>query len=255
DLRGRIILDVDWVPDKGGEAKVAMGCFDRLAHLLPGAQGVIYDTALRGIHHQTLLRKHGWVPVNKVAALVAGSKKPRRAEGRRVEKSFFVESKQVRMEDGTVKNLNLFARGGAVGIGEPNQNGDVEFVELSRVKTMRRGSPGQFRFYNEYKLPENYGGGTITIRLHGDEEDVRRKFNRTENVRPIPPSDPLFKSLYARRNDAESINRGLVDTLFLGRAHSVGHARQHVNLLGYALMVNALALHRHRKGREQLAAA
>jgi len=31
-----------------------------------------------------------------------------------------------------------------------------------------------------------------------------------------------------------------------GRAHSLGHARQLTNLLGYALMVNSLALHRHR---------
>ena len=30
-----------------GEAKVAMDCFGRLHPLLPGAQGVIYDTALR----------------------------------------------------------------------------------------------------------------------------------------------------------------------------------------------------------------
>jgi hypothetical protein len=27
----------------------------------------------------------------------------------------------------------------------------------------------------------------------------------------------------------------------------VGHARQHVNLLGYALMVNSLALQEHRR--------
>jgi len=48
---------------------------------------------------------------------------------------------------------------------------------------------------------------------------------------------------------AESINRDLDDTLYLSRAHSVGHARQHLNLLGYALIVNAVALHRHAKRR------
>lgn len=66
---------------------------------------------------------------------------------------------------------------------------------------------------------------------------------------------PDFKALYGRRNDSESINRGLIDTLYLGRAHSVGHARQHVNLLGYALMVNALALHQHRRRRPESQAA
>lgn len=86
------------------------------------------------------------------------------------------------------------------------------------------------------------GRGTITVRLHGNEEDAARNLNRTENVRVIPHSDPDFKRLYSRRNDSESINRGLVDSLYLGRAHSIGDSRQQVNLLGYALMVNSLAL-------------
>ena len=58
--------------------------------------------------------------------------------------------------------------------------------------------------------------------------------------------DPDFARLYLRRNDAESINRALDDTLWLRRAHSVGHQRQHLNLLTHALGVNSLALHRHR---------
>ena len=46
----------------------------------------------------------------------------------------------------------------------------------------------------------------------------------------------------------------VADTLWLGRAHSIGHARQLLNLLGYALMVNGLALHRHQRRRTHLAA-
>lgn len=87
----------------------------------------------------------------------------------------------------------------------------------------------------------------ILVRLHGTPDDAARKLNRTENVRVIPPTDPDFARLYPCRNDAESINRNLDDTLWLRRAHSVGHARQLLNLLGYALMVNGLALHRHRR--------
>ncbi len=68
------------------------------------------------------------------------------------------------------------------------------------------------------------------------------------------PPDPDFARLYPRRNDSESINRNLEDTLWIGRAHSIGHARQLLNLLGYALMVNGLALHRHQRRRTQLAA-
>ena len=72
-------------------------------------------------------------------------------------------------------------------------------------------------------------------------------------MRPIPASDPDFAALYARRNDSESINRGLDDSMWLGRAHSVGHARQHVNLIGYALMVNSLAIFEHRRRPPSLA--
>ena len=253
--RGRMILDVDWVPDKGGEAKAAMGCFEHLSPLVPGAQGVIYDTALRGIHHQTLLRNLGLLPVNRVTAKKKGSTKPRRAEGRRVEKSVHVEDKKIKLADGTETTVSLFARGGAIGIAELSDTGEPSFTELKRVRTHRtQDKTGLFRWYNDYSLPDSFGGGVVTVRLHGNDGDAARKFNRTENVRVIPPSDPDFKALYARRNDAESINRAIDDSMWLSRAHSVGHARQHLNLIGYALMVNSLALLEHRQRAAPLAA-
>ena len=91
----RVILDVSFVPDKGGEAKVALDCISRVAPLVPGAQSVVYDTALRGVHHQHILRELGLIPINRVAAAVAGSKKPRRGEGRRVSKTAYVDTKTV----------------------------------------------------------------------------------------------------------------------------------------------------------------
>lgn len=253
DERGRMILDFDWVPKPGGEANIAMDCFGRVAPLVPGAQGVIYDTALRGVHHQKLLRELGLMPVNKVTAAEKGAKEPRRSEGQRVEKSVHFEDKEVTLPDGSVRTLRLFARGGAVGIAEFTDTGEMVFKELTRKRTHRnQDKTGLYRWYNDYRLPEEYGGGTITIRLHGDETDVPRKFNRTENIRPIPPTDPDFKKIYGRRNDSESINRGLDDTMWLSRAHSIGHLRQTVNLLGYALMVNGLTLLEHRRRREPL---
>ncbi len=73
-------------------------------------------------------------------------------------------------------------------------------------------------------------------------------------MRPIPPDDPDFSALFRIRNDAESINRGLDDTMWLRRAHSVGHRRQLLNLLGYALMVNSWALAEHQRAAPPLAA-
>lgn len=251
ERHSRVILDVEWVERRGGEAKTAMGCFRRLAPLVPGAQGIIYDTALRGAHHQELLRELGLIPVNKVTAVTKGARKPRRSQGRRVEKSVHVEDKEVLGGGDEKVRVSLFARAGAIGLVELSDRGEPLFTPLPRVRTHRiEDKTGRFRWYNDYRLPTSLGAGTMTVRLHGNDEDRTRGFNRTENVRVIAPTEDSFKRLYARRNDLESINRGIDDSMWLTRAHSLGHSRQHLNLIGFALMVNSLALRRHRLKRD-----
>jgi hypothetical protein len=44
---------------------------------------------------------------------------------------------------------------------------------------------GGYRWYNDYRLPQRMGGGIVTVRLHTNDDDITRRFNRTENVRPI----------------------------------------------------------------------
>jgi hypothetical protein len=255
EVHGRIILDVEWVPTPGGEARSALESFTRLAPNMPGAQGVIYDTALRGVHHQHLLRELGLLPVNRVTAAKAGAKKPRRND-RRAEKTVHIEDKTITLANRTTRSVRLYASGGALGIAELDDTGVQHFVAIPRIRTHRnRDKSGRYRWYNDYQLPAACDDQVITVRLHGNDEDQARKLNRTENLRPIPPGDPDFERLFPRRNDAESINRHLDDTMWLGRAHSIGHARQHLNLLGFALTVNSLALHRHRERQAPLLAA
>jgi hypothetical protein len=111
----------------------------------------------------------------------------RRAEGRRIEKSVHVEDKKVRRPDGRERVVSLFARGGAIGIVELSDIGEPNFLELKRIKTHRiQDKTGLFRWYNDYLLPTSAGGGVVTVRLHGNDQDSARKFNRTENVRVIP---------------------------------------------------------------------
>jgi hypothetical protein len=203
-----------------------------VAAVANGLQGVIYDGALRGVHHAEIMNKYGLLSVNRVQAkeVITRNGKP----VKRTEKSVHVEDKVV-----NGKTVRLFAKGGALGVVELDHNGDQNFVELRRIKTTRREDKNGYRFYNLYALPQ---GGTVMVRLDTTDEDRARKLNRSENVRAIAPNDADFKRLYARRADAESINRGLEDSMFLGRAHSKGAARQSVNLLGFALMVNSLAV-------------
>lgn len=37
-----MILDIEWVPTPGAEARTATECFTRLAPHVPGAQGIVY---------------------------------------------------------------------------------------------------------------------------------------------------------------------------------------------------------------------
>jgi hypothetical protein len=254
---GRFVLDLERVPDPGSEASVAVSCFERLAPQVPGAQAIVYDTALRGVHHQKILRELGIVPVNMVAAAETIASKILKRKVKRREKTVHVEDKDVRLSDGSTVTLRLFSKAGAIGIMRPTEVGELEFAALARRRThrMRAADSGLYRWYSDYRLPEHLGGGQITVRLHQNDADRKRKFNRTENVRPIPPSDPDFPRLYGRRNDSESLNRSLEDTLFLGRAHSLGWRRQQVEMLGWAVMVNALTMARHRASEGLEAAA
>jgi hypothetical protein len=102
------------------------------------------------------------------------------------------------------------------------------------------------RFYNQYEMPEGYATREITVRLHNSAEEEARRLNRAENLRAIPPVDPDFDRLYARRGDAESFNRNLEDSLYLKKAHSLGYLRQEADLLGFAQLVNSISLARHR---------
>jgi hypothetical protein len=240
DVHGRIILDAQHVTGKGGEATTALKSFHAIAPHAPGLQGAIYDTALRGVHHAEMMRDLGWLSINRVQAQSVATNKGKAVQ--RVEKAVHVEDKIV-----NGKTVRLFAQGGGICIAELTDTGEQNLVPLKRTKTVRReNKDGTFRWHNEYEMPT---GEKITVRLVTSDEDRERKLNRSENVRQLPPGSDDFKRIYRRRNDIESINRALDDSMFLGRAHSKGAVRQLVNLIGYALMVNGLAVHLHRKRR------
>ena len=73
---------------------------------------------------------------------------------------------------------------------------------------------------------------------------------RTGHVRAIGPENPDF-SIYRRlRADSESLNRAIEDSLYRHhRAHSDGWARQQVDELGLAGLINALTRERMRRAR------
>jgi hypothetical protein len=241
---GGVVGEVASVPDVGGEANVALECIKRVATQLPGALGVIYDGAFRGAHLVELLRDRGLLPIVPVTAALGG----RHAKKPRVERTVLVGPGTIRQPSGTTRDCVLYAEAGALCLGELNASGDVTLIPLERTKIEpRHNADGTWRWYGVYSVPDHAGGGTIRVRLETTTDDRRRKFNRAEHLRAIPPSDREFQDLYSRRSDAESINRALDDSSWLGRAQCAGRDRQLLNLLGYAIAVNSVALHRHRR--------
>jgi hypothetical protein len=198
-----------------------MSAFHDIPPNTPGALGVIYDGALRGVHHAELMKKLVWLSINKVQAAQRATKDGKPVK--RVEKMVHVEDKVV---NGVT--YRLYWQGGNLGITEIDHNGEQTFVPLRRIKTSRRKDESGYRFYNFYLLPN---GDSIMVHLDTTEEDKQRKLNRSEHVRQVPPADPEFKKLYGRRTDAESINRYLDDSLWLGRAHSKGARRARLRML------------------------
>jgi transposase InsO family protein len=166
--RARIILDIAWVPSKQQEATVALDCFARLRALVPGAQGVIYDSALRGAHQQVLLRDLGLLPITRVRSSEE-PRRPPRSVGR--QKVIHVEDQEILIRDGSTQVLRLGAREGAIGIQEATGDGE-RFTELRRVRTLRRqDKSGHYRWYNELALPAELGDRTIIVRLDSDAAD------------------------------------------------------------------------------------
>lgn len=251
---GRFILSVDHAG--GDEAKVAVEMLRLARQHAPGAQAVVWDMALRGSHINTILTELGLVPVVKIHA----ESNPDGGHGRRagtyVPKTGDLDDLRVTMPDGTEQLVLISACDGWVSIKELDEIGAPHYRPLELVRLQpHQNKEGGFRWYGYYKLPAEYGGKTISVRLHQNEEDARRGLNRTEVLRPIPEGSDDFTRLHVLRADAESINRSIEDSLFINRASAKGWRRLLVDQLGYARLVNAITLARCRSGTQAAEAA
>jgi hypothetical protein len=134
------------------------------------------------------------------------------------------------MEDGTRRVVHVAAHNGWCSIKELTETGEPHYEHLPCSRLQRHKDKDGYRFYGYYKLPDEYGGKEISIRLHQNAEDDRRRINRTENLRPIPEGSPEFERLSRLRLDAESINRSIEDALWINRASAKGWRRQLIDL-------------------------
>jgi hypothetical protein len=222
----RVILSLERV-GKGGEAKYAVDCINRVASRLPGLHAAIYDGAMRGTHAAEVHRESG---IHLVRPAIA-ERVAKDEEDTRLEKSRRLEPLEIVTADGELVRHELYARGGSVGIVEFDERGDPLFTALRRTRSRRVGRPGKYRVYNDYELPSELGGGSVALPVYQTAEDAHSNFNRLEYLHSIAPGDPDHDRLYRNRPNIEAVNRSLEDTLHINRAHSIG----------FGLMTNALA--------------
>jgi hypothetical protein len=156
-----------------------------------------YNDWKRGTHIDQIMKDLGWLTITRVHAAQHRARKGQRG-GNRVEKERLIQIKDVTLPDGRSVKLPIYARAGAAGITQMDDTGSRVFVPLKRIRTQRFGKPGHFRFCNQYQLPAEYGGGEVTLRLHGDNLDTQKRLSRAENLRAIPPLDPDFDRLYQK---------------------------------------------------------
>lgn len=227
----RIILDVIH-SGEGGEAKWALESLHRTLPLLPGAQAVVYDGAFRGTHLRELLKQQGVVPLSRMHSGQHG-RVPDRYLG------------ITEVTGGTRDSLDIHLVNGAPCVRTFNVEGEPVVTPLTRTQTQRRRNLDGWRLYNLYAVPAEHGGGTVRLRLDQTTDDVDKGFNREENLRVIPPDDPDHEELYGRRNDTESGNRLLDDSMLRERAHTVGRRRQWLDVICWAAVRNASAAAQH----------
>lgn len=226
----RVMLDVAY--SRSNEAADAVASLLRTLPLLPGCQAVAYDGAFRGVHLRPLLKQCGVLPVSRVHSAQHGAV-PDRHYG------------IVDVTGGTAGTVDVHLVNGSPCARTFTVDGDPIVTPPRRVKTERRGRPGGYRLYNVYEIPAELGGGTIRLRLDQTDGDIAAGFNREEHLRAIAPDDPDHAAVYGRRNDSESGNRLLDDSMLRERAHTVGWRRQLLDTIAWAAARNAVAVWQH----------
>jgi hypothetical protein len=226
----------------GGEAACAMDTITRARPAdAPGLQGVIYDGALRGVHHQRLLRDLGLLPINKVTAAKAGTASPaaRTTNASRSRPT----SKTAPSPDPTAPSApsRCSPRPAPSASLTLTDTGERALHRTRRHPHQPQGRQvGTYRWYNTYRLPDHLGGGTSSS--SASTATTRTRSGSSTAPRTSDPSRRPTRTSEPSTDDATTPSPSTApSTTPSGSAEPtlVGHARQHLNLLTYALGVNA----------------
>lgn len=249
----RVVLAVGRAERPGREADAAVrliGDVHRVAGA--GVQAVVYDGALRGVHLERLMTRHGLVPVNKVAAAPLTEAEKADRDGIKAVKTYPLGAWEHDTEDGACTHTLAAVDGAIVEVTLDDAGDPVIAHRLVRrqVKRPRRGN-GNYHFSAAFTVPCPRGDFDAWITPHGEPGDPDAR--RAENVRLISEGEEDFARLYGIRNDAEAFNSAYKRSLLVNRAQSLGWRRQLLDATCFALLSNAVVAHRAAQAASEAA--
>ncbi len=262
----QVVVDLAWVPHHGQEVATAETCIAATARSMPGMTGILYDAALAGVTINRWASDLGLCVISPVTAEEAAKPgKPRVEKSKRL-RTF------THQRDGKACNHELYYHGGkVVELGRLTGDGNRPVRELAYVgprckinqaeidrreaeaggelcdRRARRGgrSVAAFTWRTSYKL--TCGDETFEIAERSTTiPELDRKFNRSENVRQIPPGTPLYDELYPHRSSIEGFNSWMDGRFWLRRARSKGAERQFLEQIGLINLYNSLVWRANR---------
>ncbi|SKG85679.1 Uncharacterised protein [Mycobacteroides abscessus subsp. bolletii] len=217
----RVIIDIRHiVKSDGGEAAVATAALEALAQKAPGLHGVCYDGAFRGVHIDRLLKRG----LTVLSPTHGGTK----------------ATPMTTVRCGCGDSHELWTQRGAICERHILDTGETTFTSSPVARRYsRRNTNGIFRWYIDIAL----ACGTVhTERLDTTPDDDKSRYNRTEHLRQYVASgaDSVYHRCYGWREDAESVNDLIQQTLHKGRMIAYTAQRQFLVMLGFAIGRNSL---------------
>lgn len=234
----RIILAVDRVDAPGHEAATAVNVLSKvITTAAGGVQAVVYDGALRGSHHHTLMDRHGVVVINKVHPAT-------RTGDERTYRTIPLGTWTHRVGRRDCEH-HLVAHHGDVHDAVATDDGTIA-LSPALVRTQIRRHPradGTWRMNLGITVACRRGPFTAWINPHPSADDGNAR--RPDQLRFIPESLDEFDDLYGLRNDAEAINSEFKRTLVVDRAPALGWRRQLLAAMSWGIHNNARAAWLH----------
>ena len=218
------------------EARRSVDLVAQIQQTAPDVYGLVYDKALRGVHHDALYQS-GMFGVSKIH---------RHSDG--LPKSLVLGNHEVTRHGRTAGEINVVLYNGAPYM-HATAGGKRHLIALTAGKPMRRKNRTTgYRWYRNYTVPcdpridPELHAATFQLRLDTTDEDKNRKVKRAEHLRLHPEGTPAFDRMIALRPVSESLNSHLKNQHKPHRrAPAVGHPRMRIHLLFQALHLNIRA--------------